>query len=246
MQGLSEQDLLHVWELGASQHPLDRALTMLSLAYPTRDMLVRLSIGQRDTCLFALRELTFGSHLTGMAVCPECQERIEFSLNLREMGFLEDAEALFQKPELQMYTRTLDSYEVQFHVPTSLDVAMVVKQRGDATIALLQRCIIKATDNGMAISLAMLPEAMINAVMASMAENDPNAEIELDLTCAACQHRWPLLFDIASFFWSEVVAQTKRLLRDVHTLARTYGWSESDILMTSTTRRQLYLEMALQ
>lgn len=246
IRGLSEQELLHVWELGASQHPLDRALTLLSLAYPVRDMLARLSIGQRDTCLFALRELTFGSHLTGMAVCPTCQERIEFSLNLRDMGFLEEAEALFQKPELQAYTRTIDSYEVQFHVPTSLDIAMVVKQRADASISLFQRCIKKATQNGMAVSLTMLPETVINAVMMYMAESDPHAEIELDLTCAACQHRWPLLFDIASFFWTEVAAQAKRLLRDVHTLARAYGWSESDILTMSTTRRQLYLEMALQ
>lgn len=244
MQGLSEQDLLHVWELGASQHPLDRALTMLSPAYPTRDMLARLSIGQRDTCLFALRELTFGSHLAATATCPECQERIEFSLNLRDMRFLEEAETLFQKPVPQIYTQTIDSYEVQFHVPTSLDVAMVVKQRGDARISLLQRCI-TATQEGVAITPTMLPEAVINAVMASMAENDPHAEIELDLTCAACQHHWPLLFDIVSFFWTEIMAQAKRLLREVHTLARAYGWSESDILSMSATRRQLYLEMAL-
>lgn len=249
MRGLSEQDLLRVWELGARQHPLDRALTLLSAAYSTRntrDMLARLSIGQRDTCLFALRELTFGSHVTGTGMCPDCKERIEFSLNLREMGFLEEAEALFQKAEPQVYTQTIDSYEVQFHAPTSLDVAMVVKQRGDARISLLQRCITRVTQNGTTVAHSMLPEAVTNAVITSMAEHDPHAEIELDLTCVACDHRWPLLFDIVSFFWTEVAAQAKRLLRDVHTLARAYGWRESDILSMSATRRQLYLKMVLQ
>lgn len=248
MQGLSAQDLLHVWESGALQHPLDRALTMLLPAYSSasRSMLAQLSIGQRDTCLFALRELTFGSHLNGIATCPACRERIEFSLNLRDMGFLEESEALFQKLGQRIYTCTIDSYEVRFHVPTSLDIAMAVKQRGDTAMALLQQCVTQVTQNGTAVSPSLLPAAAINALTGFIAECDPQAEVELDLTCASCQHRWLLLFDIVTFFWTEIAAQVRRLLRDVHTLARAYGWRETDILAMSATRRQLYLEMLAQ
>ena len=54
---------------------------------------------------------------------------------------------------------------------------------------------------------------------------------------------WAVMFDVVSFFWSEICVQAKRLLREVHTLARAYGWREVDILGMSTARRQFYLEM---
>ena len=52
-----------------------------------------------------------------------------------------------------------------------------------------------------------------------------------------------MLFDILSFFWGEIQICARRLLREVHALASAYGWTESEILSLSTTRRHAYLEM---
>ena len=76
-----------------------------------------------------------------------------------------------------------------------------------------------------------------------MAEADPLADIQLDLTCPSCERRWRAVFDIVSFLWTEIEVWAWRTLSDVHTLARAYGWSERDILTLSPTRRQFYLEM---
>jgi hypothetical protein len=76
-----------------------------------------------------------------------------------------------------------------------------------------------------------------------MSECDPQANILLDLTCPACQERWQLGFDIGLFIWDKIENQAHRLLREVHTLARAYAWSETDILALSAARRQFYLEM---
>jgi hypothetical protein len=76
-----------------------------------------------------------------------------------------------------------------------------------------------------------------------MAERDPQAELLLDLTCPACAHRWEAPFDIVPFFWTEIATEAKRLLREVHTLARSYGWREADVLAMSATRRRSYLEV---
>ena len=65
----------------------------------------------------------------------------------------------------------------------------------------------------------------------------------LALACPACGHRWQSVFDIAAFLWREIDAWAQRTLRDVHALARGYGWHESDILALTATRRQIYLEM---
>jgi len=72
---------------------------------------------------------------------------------------------------------------------------------------------------------------------------DPHADIRLDLDCSACQARWQAPFDIVPFLWSAVDAWALRLLRDVHRLARAYGWREADILALSPPRRRCYLEL---
>ncbi len=62
MRALSGQEILHAWEVGPRQHQLDRALTILEIAFPgsSREELVALSIGQRDAHLLMIRERTFG------------------------------------------------------------------------------------------------------------------------------------------------------------------------------------------
>jgi hypothetical protein len=46
-----------------------------------------------------------------------------------------------------------------------------------------------------------------------------------------------------TFFWKEIAAHAKRLLREVHILAAAYKWREADILAMNPNRRQYYLEM---
>ena len=256
MQALSGQAFLRIWEVGLGQHALDRALTMLGIACPdmTRDTFARLSIGQRDTCLLALRELTFGSHIVGVASCPQCQERLEFALDCREMQLIAKANALLTNKQVvakatqQVQTLHIEGYEVQVHLPNSLDLAALVSSHtiADARQVLMQRCIVHAAQpDGAVVVVDALPEMVITTLAEQMAENDPQAEIELELECTVCRHRWQLLFDIVEFFWLEITAQAKRLLREVHTLARAYSWRETDILAMSPARRHMYLEMVM-
>ncbi len=81
-------------------------------------------------------------------------------------------------------------------------------------------------------------------IEAFLAKTDPQAETLIDLTCPACGHGWTVALDIGSFLWTRWNALAKRLLREVHVLARAYGWREPDILALSWIRRQAYLEMA--
>ena len=52
--------------------------------------------------------------------------------------------------------------------------------------------------------------------------------------------------DIGEFFWRELTVQAKRLLREVHLLARGYGWREADVLALHPRRRQAYLDLLLE
>jgi hypothetical protein len=242
LRALSEQELVRIWEVGLGQHPLDRALTILLVAFPgtTRDILALLSIGQRDSCLLAVRRQTFGASLVGLAACPACPEQIEFALDTNAMQIPANI-----SPATSMQAVPIEGGEIQFRLPNSLDLAAIVGYRNTAAARnlLIHRCVMQVVQGGEALSVENLPEALITHLATQMEERDPLAEIRIDLNCPACGHHWQMLFDIVSFFWAEITARVKRVLRDVHTLAQAYGWREADILSMSPVRRQLYLEM---
>jgi hypothetical protein len=129
--------------------------------------------------------------------------------------------------------------------PNSRDlaVAAVAADVDGARAALLARCARPAIADGP--GTGEWTEPQMNALGDVLADLDPLAEILIDLTCQGCGHSWQCLFDIAIFFWSEIRACSRRLLQDIDVLARTYGWTESEILRLSDRRRGLYVQMAL-
>ena len=168
-----------------------------------------------------------------------------------------------QAPTNQIYEVKIEGYDLRFRLPNSLDLAQIA-HCGDVDAArnvLVQRCVVHAAiladKSAMGAinrplhldvagaSLVDLPETVIATLAESMGQYDPQADVQLNLSCPACGQGWSVMFDVVSFFWSEICAQAKRLLREVHTLARAYGWREADILNMSTARRQFYLEMVM-
>lgn len=242
MAGLLAQDILYIWEMGMHWHPVDRALLILAIALPerSRDDLIQLSVGQRDTLLMSVRGQTFGSQLNSFAQCPACQQQLEFSLDLLTMQTVQA-----DQPRETVRIFRWEDWELQVRLLNSLDLAAIAHCR-DTHLArnqLIQRCLIHAHCGGDEMSANALPETVIHALATYISKADANSDIQLDLTCFDCGHQWQIVLDILSFFWTELSAQAKRLLREVDALARVYGWRETDILAMSGTRRQLYLEM---
>lgn len=251
MRALSGQTLLHIWETGLCQHPIDRALTILGAALPgtSRDELAALSIGGRDGHLLDFREQTFGGTLHIFAECPQCAEPLEFAMATADIRVTPpplpsdiEGEGETDKGEFE---RVTDEFMLRFRLPNSFDLATVAgcEAVDTARRLLVQRCVIQAGQGGVEVSSEELPERILAKLAARMAECDPQAEVLLNLECPSCGHHWQMVFDIVSFFWAEICTQAKRLLRDVHTLARFYGWREADILSMSAARREFYLEM---
>ncbi|MCP4329271.1 MAG: phage baseplate protein [Alphaproteobacteria bacterium] len=234
---LSANQILDIWEEGRRQHPIDRAITLIAAAGPEepRRSLETLPIGERDRRLLELRRRVFGDRLSGQAACPDCAERLEFSVDADDFpGAVETADA---RGELRT-----DGYVIAFRAPDSRDLvnAAAAGTVAEARRALLECCVVEARHKRKAVTAAALPEWVVVQLAEAIASRDPLAEILIDLTCPACGLRWPLHFDIADFFWDEISTWVRHLLTDVHTLASAYGWSEADILSMSATRRGLY------
>lgn len=244
MRPLTVLELLDVWERGLAQSTLERALVLLAAAAGADDepgALAQLSIGQRDARLLALREITFGPRLVSVSSCPACGERMEATFTVSDLLRIAPEEEQAEAFELKV-----NGYEVRFRLPNSLDQAELAASAvdvADARKLLLRRCLLKTQHEGEEQSAEKLPPDVLEMIARRMGEADPQADVQLRLRCQLCAHDWQEAFDIASFFWIELDAWAKRILTETHTLARAYGWRESDILMMSATRRQFYLNL---
>lgn len=239
MRPLSAGQLLEAWERGLAETRWRRTLPLLAVSSnSSMEGVARLSIGERDRRLLKLREWAFGSQLSSVADCASCGERLEWTvdtMNLSTQQTEAEADQAFER----------EDYNITFRLPNTLDLE-VVAESDDAVAArdlLLERCVTSASRSGEQVGVAALSEAVTEGLAKRMAEVDPDADVQMDLTCPACGHRWQALFDIESFFWTEIHAWAQRLLSEVHLLACAYGWREKDILELSPWRRQFYLGM---
>jgi hypothetical protein len=229
---LDARELLTLCERTADAHPIDRALCVLAALsqQPIRD-LARLDIGRRDALLRRCRAELFGETIAGLARCPRCGCAVEVAVALHD-----EADA----PPLPLgndgWFALPDHDGVECRLPTSLDLAAIAGCNGVAAARdlLRARCI---------RSVTVLDVASHEAADAEISERAGLAALTVDLACPTCEHQWRLDLDIAAFLWDELSAIANRLLREVDTLARRYGWSESEILGLSEARRARYMEL---
>jgi hypothetical protein len=240
MRPLSSSELLAVWDAGLAQPPLERALALLAAADDTRpEAMASLPIGQRDGRLLTLREWTFGERVAAVTTCTGCRQDLELDFSVAQIR----ADAPGSGQDTMSLAR--DQYAVRFRTPTSADL-MAIRDAEPALWRqlLLERCVVEAHRDGEPVAAARLPAVVVDAVVDQMAESDPQADVQLAVSCSACGRSWRAVFDIASYFWSEIDAWAGRMLREVHILASAYSWAECEILALSPRRRRIYLEMA--
>jgi ribosomal protein S27E len=256
MKRLSDSTLLDTWEAATTASPAVRPLMLLVAAEPDAsiDMLEQLSIPERDARLLALRESLFGQNFQSIVTCEQCGERVEIAFETS------DVQAVPPKSPLPF---RVDGYEGTLRLPVSadwvaladeMDVASVSSKPANASFenlrhALARRCVLtvgpesSTARGGVSTATIDLPDAALDAVANVIAQADADTHTELNVTCPNCGHDWATLFDIASFLWHELDAHCRRLIDDVHCIARAYGWTESEILGLTPLRRARYLEL---
>lgn len=245
MRPLSVAELLSVWEGGWGTRPFERALALLAAATPESSpaALARISLGCRDAHLLRLRKWVFGTEIALLVSCPHCNQVLEMALPAADLQSSPD-DYLDESVEREVGVVAGD-YEVRCRPPNTDDLmACVGLEIAESRARLFERCVVEARRHGQNLTAAQLPEDVAQKVVEDIAASDPQADVRVDFSCPDCHQRWTDTFDIVSFFWTEIDAWARRTLSDVHTLARAYGWRESDILALSPGRRQIYLTMA--
>jgi hypothetical protein len=197
------------------------------------EMIDKLLVGDRDYLILQLRRLTLGDRFAAVFSCPACRRAMD-------VEFLAQDIAIEPRPQnAAVYTWTSEDVQrvVRYRLPNGADQEAVVDlSPGDAVETLLARCVID--DGGTPLSVEERA-----AVIAEMDAHAPQIDLELELNCPECEHSFTTPFDCASFFFSEIRAQSRHLLREVHYLALHYHWSEAEILNLQRDRRRRYLAL---
>jgi hypothetical protein len=225
-------DLLALWERGVSRHALDRSALLCARARPELplDSIVDLPLGEVTTSALRLRSAWFGERISAHVDCERCRERLQLNISVGDL--------------LQPSASTAPLAEAaggRFRPLSLRDLAAVARERDPESAArqLLARCRLEpASQDDAAASEMNLPE-LEDALEAA----DPNADLAFDVHCEACGHVSTAQLDAAALLWEEIDAQARALLGEVHLLARAYGWTESEVLALSATRRASYLSM---
>ncbi len=237
-RGLSDATLLRLCEMGAAESPSRRAVRLIAAAdvgFDERGAAL-LSVGRRDWMLLELRVATLGPVLECTAACPQCGERLEFSLDGREL--IERARTDGAATVALEYSGTV----LTARLPTSKDLIAL----GDTGTErdLFDHCLAEVRRDGAEVEPRSLGPELALAIGEELGDADPGARLEIALQCPVCTYTWSQVFDIVDFFWAEVEAQVDRILREIHALAGAYGWTETQILELPPGRRQRYLELA--
>lgn len=205
-----------------------------------------LAVGDREAVLLQLRRLVMGEQIEAVLPCPAdgCGERLEIELRVSDL-LVPQYPVVSACHRLNLRAGDAD-YEVEFRLPTARDLdAVADRARRDPTAgaaALLQACMRSGTCAGKPVAVTELPAEVIEGIAVTMAELDPQAELDLELHCPACGTEFSLAFDTAAFLVQELSQRAGRLLHEVHVLAWHYHWGEADILRLPAARRSFYLE----
>jgi Zn-finger nucleic acid-binding protein len=199
--------------------------------------LASLSVGERDARLLALRRRLFGEPVEALAVCPQCGSTVELNFQVSNMEVKPPANA-----QLWVEHR---GWRVDFRLPDSRDLAAVAACTSveEARRRLIERCVVNVSRRSKPYPADDAPQHLIQLMEERMSEADPQADIRLKMTCPGCGGAWTAGLEIDAFVAKEVAAGARRLLQEVHRLARAYGWSEGEILGMAVSRRQAYLEL---
>ena len=241
VERLPAEVALRLWEQAFGQPPWVRDDLLLSAAdaQPTPG-----TLGARNAALLRLHASWFGARLELLSTCPHCATTIEFAAECDAL-----APQLDGAPPAALQALEVDGHRVEFRVP---DVEAVVLASTalpqpaagpDFADRLWSVCVLSAARDGRPCGVADLPEPVRLAVTERMEALDPGASVSFALDCPGCAARWQAPFDIGLALWRKLQAQAERLLIDVDTLARAYGWAEHEVLALSALRRAAYLQL---
>ncbi|TVS00164.1 MAG: hypothetical protein EA406_01245 [Rhodospirillales bacterium] len=197
------------------------------------DEVERMPVGERDRLLAQVYEELFGRRILASRRCGHCDEPYDLDFVLADV--VAAVAATPQPPEVHRVRDDGRAELASGHVlsaPTHADENAVADLTlEDAEAELLERCIDRSSAHG-----PLDPETAA-AVLEWLS---PVVDLDLLGTCPECGVAETTRFSLEHYLVRALAQERTQLLREVHLLAATYGWSRGAVLeLARRDRRHL-------
>ena len=191
-----------------------------------------LSVSERDRLLASVYRVAFGEVVEAKTVCRKCEEALEVSFSMHDLL----ATRRPTVPESVEYDLERGDYlfegEVRFRLPSSRDLLEIAGlDPFDAECRLVSRCIDDADPDD------------FDEVLEAMDALGPVLDLDVGATCPECGHAQDVAFSLSEFLLGALDRERTWLTREVHALARAYGWSRAEILDLSRSERRAHVAL---
>ena len=227
-------ELLEIWERGFTKTSQQRADDLISIyrtaVHGKEQETKKLSIEKKEQYLLEIRRLLFGRKFLSVAACPSCNVMAEW-----EMNYVDFSNNLMKDDIDEKYVLKDGEYTVQYRLPNETDLDL------EERIQILKNCIVGIRKGREDVIVQELPSKLWNTLEHEIEIKSPLSSSTIHLSCPDCKHEWNLYFSIFEFLWTELDQWAGRFLITISSLARYYGWSESEIVNLHPIRRAYYL-----
>jgi hypothetical protein len=199
-----------------------------------------MSLADRDRLVAGLYRQLFGDTVASQIACDTCGRAFEIDFSLA--GLLRSLDdRIARPPSLRDGPDEQGAYTLEdgtrFRLPTVEDeraLAVPGLAEEESVAALRRRCVLAG-------EVARVGEA-VEAAMASLA---PLVGTRIAARCPDCDAEQTIDFDMPSYFAAALLRERPILLRELHCLARAYGWSYAELLGMPRSQRRAFVALVL-
>lgn len=199
------------------------------------DLALKLCLGDRQFLMQCLARLIDGD---GVWIHPECERcRKVFDIRIQRSKVpVKKSEKGY--PFVNVHCR---GEPLCFRIPTGIDEQSIAeKPTDDAVRSLLGHCFMpKGPDDDVDTIISGLSPEDIKAIDSAFDETAPDVSSSVETLCPECGFEQVVRIRIDH----PPDIRIGHLYQDIHTLAQSYGWNESEILSLPSGRRKMYARL---
>ncbi|MGH8051471.1 MAG: hypothetical protein ACREPB_12500 [Arenimonas sp.] len=200
------------------------------------ELLWHWTVSERLQGLLAIANASTGTTTAAVAICSklDCRERIELELGLS--GFADE------EPIAHIDWLSPEGVKIPCRLPTGQDqLSWYTHAQGKNEVdeAWLAECLLESS--AQTLLPTILPEVWTDSLGTALNAADPLTALNLDVSCPSCDQALRVDVDLEQLLLEGLRLQQRRLIEQVHRLACNYHWSEFDIAMLPSWRRERYL-----
>ena len=224
VSGVSTADAIRLLDAlyeGASAQPADR--------FTAADLVA----ADRDRLLAAVYRRAFGDRIESTLTCARCAKPFDLHFSLTQLDASLNRGGGAAEWHALGNARFETNGGMRFRLPTGEDeLAAANLGEQEAESLLLSRC----AESGRWPGGASVFQDMLDQLA-------PLLDLELNAPCPECGYSHTVQFDIQGYLLNAISSERPRLMREIHLLAATYGWSLEAILSLNRSERRQLVEL---